>query len=166
MSRFHLELDENERMALILSLACKISSTPERVVSGEYVAYLTLFSRIVNLLPIDLPLLNDLPPSQSVMGASPATKPAPDPPGVPPPAPINSNSPAELVITPTEVEQSPDGKSMVVTYKIRTANATKTTRIRSWEPRLFGDLLATKGISTTFLVKESKGFLNIVGVKR
>lgn len=72
----------------------------------------------------------------------------------------------ELTITPVEVEQSADGKAMLVTYRIRTGTTTKSKTIRTWDPKLFSDLVTTKGVPTTFLVKESKGFLNIVGVKR
>ena len=79
----------------------------------------------------------------------------------PPPPPANG----ELTITPVEVEQSPDGKSMVVTYHVRSGSTLKKKTTRSWDPTLFSTLLSRKGVTTTFVVKESKGFLNIVGVK-
>jgi hypothetical protein len=163
MSRFHLELDENERFNLVVSLSNRIvsmGSMPMRDADG-YVSLISLLNRLVNLHPLDLP------PSQSVMGASPATKPAPAPPQVPtPPAPAD-NSPAELVITPVKVDQPPDGKSMVVHYRIRTGNAVRLTKMHCWDPAQFGSILETVGKSTTFLLKTtSKGFVNIVGVKR
>jgi hypothetical protein len=73
----------------------------------------------------------------------------------------------ELTITPVKVDQPPDGKSMVVHYRIRVGNAVRMTKIHCWDSTQFGDILDTVGKSTVFLTKETKtGFVNIVGVKR
>jgi len=69
----------------------------------------------------------------------------------------------ELTITPVSVEQ--DGKAMVVSYRIRSGEKVRLTKSRCFDPKLFSALLATVGQTTTFLTRESKGFLNIVGVK-
>lgn len=74
------------------------------------------------------------------------------------------DEPGELTITPVTVEQS--GKAMVVTYQVRSGGKVRTTKVRCWDPTLFSDLLASQGQVTTFLTKESKGYTNIVGVKR
>jgi hypothetical protein len=73
----------------------------------------------------------------------------------------------ELTITPTKVDQPPDGASMIVHYSIRTANQERKHRMHCWDPSQFGTILETVGKSTTFLTKATKtGFVNIVGVKK
>jgi hypothetical protein len=101
-----------------------------------------------------------LPPRPAVGGSTPAAA------AVPADVKKENGSTGELAITPVEVEQSADGKAMLVTYQIQSGSVSKKKTVRSWDPTLFSSLLASKGVRTTFVVKESKGFLNIVGVKR
>jgi hypothetical protein len=175
MAKFHLEIDGDERFALVLALS---------TVSYESIGYsecysecLALMRRLLEVSPLPDSKASASPPAPSGMSVpadtAPATPLSPDPPARSETAGLREESAhpkgwtGELVITPVTVEQSADGKAMVVTYQIRTGNnKVRTTTMRCWDPKLFSALLATAGQSTTFLVKESKGFTNIVGVKR
>jgi hypothetical protein len=148
METIHLELDADEAGILIYALG-RCYTVPEAW---------PLAQRVMKLVshPM-LPTGAASPPPPAVGGSTPAAVAAPA---------ETKNGTGELAITPIEVEQSADGKAMVVTYMIRSGSVTKKKTVRSWDPTLFSSLLASKGEPTTFIVKESKGFLNIVGVKR
>lgn len=148
METIHLDLNQEEVGVLIFALgACY--KLPEAWPLAQRVLRLASHSSLpTGAASIGLP-------------AAGGSAPAPAAPA-PPPPPANG----ELTITPVEVEQSQDGKSMVVTYKVRSGSTVKTKTVRTWDPTLFSTLLARKGVTTTFVVKESAhGFLNIVGVK-
>jgi hypothetical protein len=149
METIHLELNADEAGILIYALG-SCTKIPEAW---------PLAQRVLNLVshPNLLPTGAASVPPPAVGGSTPAAVAAPA---------ETKNGTGELAITPIEVEQSADGKAMVVTYLIRSGSVTKKKTVRSWDPTLFSSLLATKGVATTFVVKESKGFLNIVGVKR
>jgi hypothetical protein len=149
METIHLELNADEAGILIYALG-SCTKIPEAW---------PLAQRVLNLVshPNLLPTGAASVPPPAVGGSTPAAVAAPA---------EAKNGTGELAITPIEVEQSADGKAMVVTYLIRSGSVTKKKTVRSWDPTLFSSLLATKGVATTFVVKESKGFLNIVGVKR
>ena len=150
METIHLELNADEAGILIYALG-SCTKIPEAW---------PLAQRVLNLVshPNLLPTGAASVPPPAVGGSTPAAVAAPA---------EAKNGTGELAITPIEVEQSADGKSMVVTYLIRSGPGhAKQKTVRSWDPTLFSSLLATKGVATTFVVKESKGFLNIVGVKR
>jgi hypothetical protein len=156
MAKFHLEIDERERGVLMFALGA---------ISGVHAESYPLAARIAGLAASGQSAKPPVPSGMPVPvnAAAPVVPCSPEPavePGFP-----EAGRAGELVITPVKVEQSADGKAMVVTYRIRTANSTRTTTIRCWDPKLFSALLATAGQPTTFLVKESKGFTNIVGVK-
>jgi hypothetical protein len=168
MPRFYLEFDEDDRFDLTLALALRIGNPPQtsEVDLGQqsrYVNHLSLMRRL-----LEAP---KLPEGQaSAQTAPPAAVPSARPPANTPPEPTpavehDKKIPleGELTITPVSVEQ--DGKSMVVSYQIRSGQKTRMTKTRCWDPKLFSALLATVGQTTTFLTRESKGFLNIVGVK-
>jgi len=149
METIHLELNADEAGILIYALG-SCTKIPEAW---------PLAQRVLNLVshPNLLPTGAASVPPPAVGESTPAAVAAPA---------ETKNGTGELAITPIEVEQSADGKAMVVTYLIRSGSVTKKKTVRSWDPTLFSSLLATKGVATTFVVKESKGFLNIVGVKR
>ena len=149
METIHLELNADEAGILIYALG-SCTKIPEAW---------PLAQRVLNLVshPNLLPTGAASVPPPAVGGSTPAAVAAPA---------EAKNGTGELAITPIEVEQSADGKAMVVTYMIRSGSVTKKKTVRSWDPTLFSSLLASKGEPTTFIVKESKGFLNIVGVKR
>jgi len=149
METIHLELNADEAGILIYALG-SCTKIPEAW---------PLAQRVLNLVshPNLLPTGAASVPPPAVGGSTPAAVAAPA---------EAKNGTGELAITPIEVEQSADGKAMVVTYLIRSGSVTKKKTVRSWDPTLFSSLLASKGVATTFVVKESKGFLNIVGVKR
>lgn len=149
METIHLDLSAEEVGVLVFALgACY--RLPEAWTLAQRVLRLASHSS----LPTGAATL---PPLPAAGGSAPAAAAAPGP-----PPPANG----ELTITPVEVEQSQDGKSMVVTYKVRSGSTVKTKTVRTWDPTLFSTLLARKGVTTTFVVKESAhGFLNIVGVK-
>jgi len=149
METIHLELNADEAGILIYALG-SCTKIPEAW---------SLAQRVLNLVshPNLLPTGAASVPLPAVGGSTPAAVAAPA---------DAKNVTGELAITPIEVEQSADGKAMVVTYLIRSGSVTKKKTVRSWDPTLFSSLLASKGVPTTFVVKESKGFLNIVGVKR
>jgi len=149
MEAIHLELNADEAGILIYALG-RCYTVPEAWPLAQRVMKLVSHP---NLLPTGAASV----PPPAVGGSTPAAVAAP--------ADV-TNATGELAITPIEVEQSADGKAMVVTYMIRSGNVTKKKTIRTWDPGLFSSLLASKGAPTTFIVKESKGFLNIVGVKR
>jgi hypothetical protein len=161
METIHLELDADEAGILIYALG-RCYTLPEAWPLAQRVMKLVSHP---NLLPTGAASV----PPPAVGGSTPAAVAAPESRPLPQVARTNArtDTPAgELAITPIEVEQSADGKAMVVTYLIRSGSVAKKKTVRSWDPTLFSSLLATKGVATTFVVKESKGFLNIVGVKR
>jgi hypothetical protein len=173
--RYQLDISDDDRYALLLSVAQKIGcSHVENLRSGEYIGYLDLLRRLLEApkLPEGVAsapstAASDHPRTAAAVSA--ARQPAPVvtasekpvagrvPDGVP------DKETGELTITPVSVEQ--DGKAMVVSYEIRTGQKTRLTKTRCWDPKLFSALLTTIGETTTFLTRESKGFLNIVGVK-
>jgi len=150
MEAIHLELNADEAGILIYALG-RCYQVPEAWPLAQRVM------QLVSHHPALPTGAASYPPPPAVGGSTPAAVAAP--------ADV-TNGTGELAITPIEVEQSADGKAMVVTYMIRSGSVTKKKTVRSWDPTLFSSLLATKGVATTFVVKESKGFLNIVGVKR
>ena len=169
--RYQLEISDDDRYALLLSVAQKIGcSHVENLRSGEYIGYLDLLRRLLEAPK--LPEGQASAPSTAA-GGSPRTAAAVSTARQPVPVVTTSEKPVaervpdketgELTITPISVEQ--DGKAMVVSYQIRSGQKTRTTKTRCWDPKLFSSLLATVGQTTTFLTRESKGFLNIVGVK-
>jgi hypothetical protein len=167
MSRFHLELNDNERTALILSLALRIGviegqGNPESPSFGilAYIGHLELMRRLLEApkLPEGQASAQTAPPAAVPSARLPANTPP-----EPTPAVARDLETGELTITPVTVVQ--DGKSMVVSYQIRSGQKTRMTKMRCWDPKLFSGLLATVGETTTFLTRESKGFTNIVGVK-
>lgn len=146
METIHLELNSDEVGILVYALgACY--KLPEAWPLAQRVL------RLASHSPLPTGAASIGPPAAGGSAPAPAAQsPAPDT--------------DLLTITPVEVAQSPDGKSMVVGYKIRNGSVVKSKTIRTWDPTLFSTLLARKGVTTTFVVKQSKqGFLNIVGVK-
>jgi hypothetical protein len=158
MSRFNLELSYDERSQVIVAIAARLSvlQTTGDWGTAEYIGYLELIKRIVDLAPS---------PGGDTAVTSSAAAPVDSP--QPAPAAKTPDSAGELVITPIKIDQPADGKSMVVHFKIRTANGTRLTKVHCWDAAQFGTILATLNQPTTFLTKTtSKGFVNIVGVRR
>src|SRR5882762_4256975 len=131
MSRFNLvlDLDENARFALVLSLAQRIGSGQVSVASGEYVEYLNLMRRL-----LEAPKLPEQATEPRPVNGTPAAASTARVAG----APVSPTAPereklSELVITPTKIDQPPDGKSMVVHYRIRTGNAVRSTKMHCWD---------------------------------
>jgi hypothetical protein len=183
MTRYHLEISEDERLLLRMAVAASVTQLVPLLVrfpitpddsKNAYITVLDLLRRLTEVpkLPEGVAsapttAASGLPRTAAAVSA--ARQPAPVvttsekpvaervPDGVP------DKETGELTITPVSVEQ--EGKAMVVSYQIRTGQKTRTTKTRCWDPKLFSALLATIGQTTTFLTRESKGFLNIVGVK-
>jgi hypothetical protein len=168
---YQLEISDDDRYALLLSVAQKIGcSHVENLRSGEYIGYLDLLRRLLEVPK--LPEGQASAPNAAVgrgdpvaavaTARLPATHMTPEPstaervPDVHPEA-------GELTITPVSVVQ--DGNAIVVSYQVRTGQKTRMAKTRCWDPKLFSALVASVGQTTTFLTRESKGFLNIVGVK-
>jgi hypothetical protein len=170
MSRFHLEISEDDRYALVLSVAQKIGcSHVENLRSGEYIGYLDLMRRLLEAPKLPEGQASEPRPAGGIPDAAASSARAAGAHNSPT-APERENKiplDGELTITPVKVDQPPDGKSMVVHYRIRTGNAVRMTKIHCWDSTQFGNILDTVGKSTTFVTKETKtGFVNIVGVKR
>ena len=169
--RYQLEISDDERYALLLSVAQKIGcSHVENLRSGEYIGYLDLLRRLLEVPKLpegQASAPNTAAPvlPRTAAAASTARQPAPVVTASEKPVAerVSDKETGELTITPVSVEQ--DGKAMVVSYQIRSGQKTRLTKTRCWDPKLFSALLATVGQTTTFLTRESKGFLNIVGVK-
>jgi hypothetical protein len=163
LPRYYLEIDEDERMLFLIALSVNMVNRK----SG-----MNLMRRLLEApklpegeanAPTTLPsagMSTAVPVARGAGAHSSPTAPERDK-TVPEQEPFG-----ELTITPVNVCQSVDGKAMVVTYRIRSGARVRTTSMRCWDPSLFSTLLASKDESTTFLTKESKGFTNIVGVKR
>ena len=180
-----IELNENEHFALIMALALRIRDLeeqrePQSPMFGilAYMGHLELLRRL-----LEAPKLPEGQASAASTAASdhPRTAAAVSTARQPAPVVTASEKPVaerekaerektllgELTITPTKVDQPPDGASMVVHYSIRTANQERKHRMHCWDPSQFGTILETVGKSTTFLTKATKtGFVNIVGVKK
>jgi hypothetical protein len=179
-ARFHpmirIELNDNEHFALIMALALRIRDLeeqrePQSPMFGilAYMGHLGLLRRLLEAPK--LPEGQASAPStaaaclpQNAAAVSTARQPTPV---VTTSEKVAERIPdketGELTITPVSVEQN--GKAMVVSYQIRSGQKTRTTKTRCWDPKLFSALVASVGQTTTFLTRESKGFLNIVGVK-
>jgi len=176
-----IELNDNEHFVLIMALALRIRDLeeqrePQSPMFGilAYMGHLELLRRLLEAPK--LPEGQASAPSTAASG-SPRTAAAVSTVRQPAPVVTASEKPVaervpdrvpdketgELTITPVSVEQ--DGKAMVVSYRIRSGEKVRLTKSRCFDPKLFSALLATVGQTTTFLTRESKGFLNIVGVK-
>jgi hypothetical protein len=180
-----IELNDNEHFAVIMALALRIRDLeeqrePQSPMFGilAYIGHLELLRRL-----LDAPKLPEGQASAPNTAASglPRTAAAVSAARQPAPVVTASEKPVaerekaerekallgELTITPTKVDQPPDGASMIVHYSIRTANQERKHRMHCWDPSQFGTILETVGKSTTFLTKATKtGFVNIVGVKK
>jgi hypothetical protein len=173
MSRiFRFEISDDERVLLILAIGASVPHIANFVVDSHtaYVPILNLLRRLTEVpkLPegqASAPSTAASAPPKNAAAVFTARQPAPvvtaseksDAERVP------DKETGELTITPVSVEQ--DGKAMVVSYQIRSGQKTRLTKTRCWDPKLFSALVASVGQTTTFLTRESKGFLNIVGVK-
>jgi hypothetical protein len=170
---FKLEISDDERMLLILAIGASVPHIANFVVDSQtaYVPILNLLRRLTEVpkLPEGVAsapstAASDLPRTAAAVSA--ARQPAPVVTASEKPVAERVHEmqeAGELTITPVSVEQ--DGKAMVVNYQIRSGQKTRIAKNRCWDPKLFSALLATVGQTTTFLTRESKGFLNIVGVK-
>jgi len=166
--RYQLEISDDERFHLLVAVSTRIGAIG--VSYSENPAYLDLLRRL-----LEVPTLPEAQASAPSTAASDSPRTAAAVSSARQPAPVVTASEkpvaervpdketGELTITPVSVEQ--DGKAMVVSYQIRSGKKTRTTKTRCWDPKLFSALVATVGQTTTFLTRESKGFLNIVGVK-
>jgi hypothetical protein len=171
LNRYYLEISEEERFLLLVAVATRVSA-PQFGFS-EYPQYFDLLRRLT-----EVPKLPEGVASAPTTAASglPRTAAAVATARQPAPVVTASEKPVaerekallgELTITPTKVDQPPDGASMVVHYSIRTANQERKHRMHCWDPSQFGTILETVGKSTTFLTKATKtGFVNIIGVKK
>lgn len=165
MSDYLLQISKLERESLVIALACRLSDLQRSHWNSEGDLAFELLRRL-----LEAPKL-----SEGQTGAH-----TPRPGGIPeavkdahraplasspePTAPARDSEIGELTITPTKVEQSQDGKAMVVTF-IGAGNRSKN--VRCWDPKQFSSLLAAVKSPITLLVKRTdKGFTNIVGVKR
>jgi len=172
MRTFRFEISDDERMLLILAIGASVPHIANFVVDSHtaYVPILNLLRRLTEVPKLPEGVASA--PSTAASG-SPRTAAAVSTARQPAPVVTTSEKPVaervpdketgELTITPVSVEQ--DGKAMVVSYRIRSGEKVRMTKTRCWDPKLFSALLATVGQTTTFLTRESKGFLNIVGVK-
>jgi len=171
MSRYSLVISEDERILLTVALAQRAIELELAGMTERADSYINLLHRLREAPK--LPEGQASAPSTAASG-SPRTAAAVSTARQPAPVVTTSEKPVaeripdketgELTITPVSVEQ--DGKAMVVSYRIRSGQRTQhLTKTRCWDPKLFSALLATVGQTTTFLTRESKGFLNIVGVK-
>jgi len=172
MSRLILEIAETERILLAVALAQRVAELELAGRTEHANSYADLLRRLW-----EAPRL----PEGQASAATTAATGSPRPAAVTAPGAGARSTPTasgadsvvdalkdagivgELTITPVSVEQ--DGKAMVVSYQIRTGQKTRIAKNRCWDPKLFSALVASVGQTTTFLTRESKGFLNIVGVK-
>jgi hypothetical protein len=168
VSRYSLVISEDERFHLLVAVSTRVGAIG--VSYSENAPYFDLLRRLLEAPK--LPEAQASAPSTAAAGlpqnaaaVSPARQPAPVVTASEKPAAerVPDKETGELTITPVSVEQ--DGKAMVVSYQIRTGQKTRLTKTRCWDPKLFSALVASVGQTTTFLTRESKGFLNIVGVK-
>jgi len=170
VSRYSLVISENERILLTVALVQRSIELELAGMTERADSYINLLHRLR-----EAPKLSDgqaSAPSTAASG-SPRTAAAVSTARQSAPVVTTSEKPVaervpdketgELTITPVSVEQ--DGKAMVVSYRIRSGEKVRLTKSRCFDPKLFSALLATVGETTTFLTRESKGFLNIVGVK-
>jgi hypothetical protein len=140
-----IELNENERLLMIFALG-SAHGCPA-IVSDR-----------------NAPPATTVELAQRLMrgGLAPAPAVAPQPPPAMPSEPPHTTIPAgatELVITPDEIAEV--GKRLVIRYR---SSGTKTS-CSCWEKNLFDRVRATLKRPTVFFVKESKGYLNVVGIK-
>jgi hypothetical protein len=171
MSRtFHFEISDDERVLLILAIGASVPHIANFVVDSHtaYVPILNLLRRLTEaptLPQASAPSVAASVPPKNAAAVFPARQPAPVVTASEKPVAerVPEKETGELTITPVSVEQ--DGKAMVVSYQIRSGQKTRLTKTRCWDQKLFSALVASVGQTTTFLTRESKGFLNIVGVK-
>jgi hypothetical protein len=186
MNRYSLEISEDERLLLRMAVAASVTQLVPLLIQfpitgdskNAYITVLDLLRRLT-----EVPKLPEGVASAPSTAASahPRTAAAVSVARQPAPVVTASEKPVaerekaerekallgELTITPTKVDQPPDGASMVVHYSIRTANQERKHRMHCWDPSQFGTILETVGKSTTFLTKATKtGFVNIIGVKK
>jgi hypothetical protein len=169
---FRFEISDDERILLILAIGASVPHIANFVVDSHsaYVPILNLLRRLTEVpkLPeaqASAPSTAASAPPKNAAAVFPARQPAPVVTASEKPVAeqVPDKETGELTITPVSVEQ--DGKAMVVNYQIRSGQKTRLTKTRCWDSKLFSALLASVGQTTTFLTRESKGFLNIVGVK-
>ena len=170
MSRYSLVISEAERILLTVALAQRSIELELAGMTERADSYINLLHRLREAPKLPEGVASA--PSTAASG-SPRTAAAVSTARQPAPVVTTSEKPVaervpdketgELTITPVSVEQ--DGKAMVVSYRIRSGEKVRLTKSRCFDPKLFSALLATVGQTTTFLTRESKGFLNIVGVK-
>jgi hypothetical protein len=170
MSDFLLQISASERENLVIALSCRVGNLGALGgwVTAEYLQSVELLRRL-----LEAPKLSaaqtaaQAPPPVGIPATAKDARKAPPASSPEPAAPARDSQMGELVITPTKVDQPPDGKSMVVHYRIRTATGVRLTKMHCWDPSHFGSILDTVGQSTTFITKtNAKGFTNIVGVKK
>lgn len=161
MAKFHLEIDEFDRALLMYALGA-VHQIPQSSLLAQRVAVLS---------PVSPDATAAKPSSPVGMPAAVETSRAPARSASPPEPPASETKSKKpetkseaLTITPLKVEQAGDSKSMLVHY-LR-PGTTRQAKIRCWDPTLFSSLLATVQVPTTFLVRQSNGYTNIVGVKR
>jgi hypothetical protein len=173
MPRYHLEITGNERSLLLYVLVYGNTRDLDLEVFGKMEAdepHATAEALMHRLL--EAPKLREeqaMEPRTERESSAPAVSSARGAGAISPTAPERDNTlVGELTITPTKVEQAPDGKSMLVYYRIRNGQgAVRQTKSHCWDSAQFGNILETLGKSTTFLTKMTKtGFVNIIGVKR
>jgi hypothetical protein len=167
MSRFHLEISESDRFALVVSLSLRIADLEAAEPLAGYLEHLDLMRRL-----LEAPKLPEgqasapKPQPVGIPAAEFAQAPAPTTPEPPAPERYTPKEPTgEITITLVSAELSADKKALVTTCKTRTGNGVKTNTLRCWDPEQWERIQASVGKSTTFLTRESKGFTNIVGVK-
>lgn len=163
MEKFYLEIDREQRFALIHALAHMLACSEGPSSDGHY---LLLMRRLTEARP--LPQASEpQPPTAVAVAASSTRAPATVTRQVATPAPAPpSDNEGELTIVVEACEQSKDGKVLVVTYKSRTRTGVTTKTVRCWDQAKWDEIWGNVGKLTTFFVKESKGYLNITGVKK
>lgn len=159
MSRYHLDLGENERLLMMFALGSVHNIPP--VISEQTEPPATpieLARRLVNLVPtpgVPTPPRTEVPPPA-------AAAPGPQDPDVRELGPI----------IPLSIVKTGEGKKerLIVEWR-EMKNAGRSTQIKKascWfsEKAIWPRVLERVRQSTVFLVKENNGYLNIVGVKQ
>jgi len=170
MSRFHLELSEADRFALVVSLSLRIAELEAAEPLAGYLEHLDLLRRL-----LEAPKLPEgqasapKPQPVGIPAAEFAQAPAPTTPEPPAPERVligdKDPEPGELTIALISAKVATDKKSLITTCKTQTSTGTKTHTLRCWDSAQWERIQDSIGKVTTFLTREKNGYVNIVGVK-
>jgi len=167
MSRYQLEIDDQERIALILCVGIRLGTPGAMATDAQVVGYTNLFTKLLDLKPTLVPRAPEAPTSSAEIprGVGEPLKLQNSPPD---PAPPNSKEISVSLVK--SVEKSTAGDRLIVKWAGGQASAWKEYKPAfKAHPNLWALVLATiKKPATFYVIETQKGentYLNIVGVK-